>query len=158
MPDDLARFAAKCRFDPITGCVIWTAATSAGRGNTARYGSFKYRGKRVSAHRWAAEHIHNLPIGGVTVGHCCPHGPNTLCVQHLRPETLAENVSERNTRVAQSRPEKQYWLLVGLGHKEPPPLGLDDPDATPATIPFYECPEWLKPYLPTPEPSDECPF
>jgi hypothetical protein len=33
-------------------------------------------------------------------GHVCPAGPNTLCVQHLAGQTKADNVAERNTRVA----------------------------------------------------------
>ena len=100
----LARFLEKCRFDPTTGCVVWIGGKSAGHGNTAEYGVFWDEGRRQFAHRWSAKHILGLDIDGVTVGHCCPHTggkPNTLCVAHLKPETLAENVAERNTRVAQ---------------------------------------------------------
>lgn len=138
----IERFKEKCRFDPTTGCVLWTGGTTAGRGNSAVYGSFWFEGRRWFAHRWAAIYVHGIECDGVTVGHCCPHTggkPNTLCVEHLRAETLAENVAERNTRVAQTNAERRYWLFVRLGLEEPPPVyepGLLD-------IPFYEPPTWL---------------
>lgn len=138
----LERFREKCRFDPTTGCVLWIGGTTAGRGNTAVYGSFWFEGRRWFAHRWAAAYIHNLAIGGVTVGHCCPHTggkPNTLCVEHLKPESLADNVAERNTRVAQSNAERQYWLFVRLGMEEAPPIYEDDGQG----VPFYAPPAWL---------------
>lgn len=158
--DPLARFAAKCRFDATTGCVIWTGGTSAGRGNTARYGVFWHDGKRVFAHRWAAVHIHGLPVAGVQVGHCCPHcAPNTLCVQHLEPQTQLENLAELNGRLAarrveQSNDERQHWLFVALGIREQPEPPPPDPDA----VPFHEPPAWLRPYLAAPVADDDCPF
>lgn len=42
----LERFAEKCRFDPTTGCVLWTGGTTAGHGNSARYGAFWFEGER----------------------------------------------------------------------------------------------------------------
>jgi len=149
----LERFRAKCRFEPATGCVIWTGGTTAGRGNTARYGSFKYEGRRWFAHRWAAEHVHGLDVAGVTVGHCCPHGPNTLCVQHLRPETLGENVAERNRRVAQSPDVRQHWLFVSLGLRALEPVAeLAD------LVPFYEPPAWLTVDKAVNLSDEDCPF
>lgn len=154
-PNDLARFAAKCRFCPFTGCVIWTGGTTSGRGNTTRYGSFWFQKQRWFAHRWAATYIHNLQIDGLTAGHCCPHGHNSLCVQHLRGETLAENVAEANRRrykVSQSNAEKQYWLLVGLGFKDPP----EEKPVIPG-VPIYSPPEWFRPFVSTPT-FKEVPF
>lgn len=138
----LDRFREKCRFDPVTGCVLWIGGKTSGRGNTAVYGSFWFEGRRWFAHRWAAAYIHGLDIGGVTAGHCCPHTggkPNTLCVEHLKPETLAANVAERNTRVAQDSATRQYWLFVHLGIEEAPPVYEAPADG----IPFYSPPAWL---------------
>lgn len=158
----LQRFAEKCVFDYSTGCVLWAGGTTAGRGNSARYGAF-WDGGPWRAHRWAAVHIHGLELGGDEAGHCCPSGPNTLCVQHLTGQTKSENVAERNTRVAnkgqQDALTRQMWLFRSLGIIEPEPeneareIGSD-------AIPFFEPPTWLRPYIvPTPrENDDECPF
>lgn len=157
--DALARFAAKCRFDPTTGCVLWTGGTSAGRGNTTRYGRFRDDGFAWYAHRWAAVHIHGLDLGKGEAGHCCPHGPNSLCVQHLAPTTKADNVAERNTRVAaakraeQSGTTRQFWRPVERGYEElPDPPAIDAGD-----VPFYDPPEWLLPFMANNDPGD-CPF
>lgn len=45
----LQRFAEKCAFDPVTGCVMWIGGTTHGHGNNAPYGSF-WDGKRWFAH------------------------------------------------------------------------------------------------------------
>jgi hypothetical protein len=157
----LARFADKCEFDPTTGCVLWRGGTTSGRGNTASYGSFWYDGRRWFAHRWAAVHIHRLAVNDMQVGHCCPAGPNTLCVQHLEPQTQLDNLAEQAGRMAarrleQSADERQHWLFVSLGIREPAPALIADPDA----IPFHQPPGWLLPYLrPRPgENGDGCPF
>lgn len=149
----IERFLAKCQFDPVTGCVVWTGGTSAGRGNSARYGVFWDQGRRHFAHRWSAIHILGLDVEGVTVGHCCPHTggkPNTLCVAHLRPETLAENVAERNRRVAQSSTERQFWLLVQRGYEKAPPVYEPEPEG----VPFFSPPSWF----PTRNQTADCPF
>lgn len=149
--DALQRFASKCEFDAATGCVIWRGGTTQGRGNTAVYGSFWYEGRRWFAHRWAGVHIHGLDLDGVQAGHTCPCGPNTLCVEHVEPQTIAENVTERNVRVAanarvaQSSTERQYWLFVQLGiEPEPEVVPARDPADD---VPFYEPPAWLRPFL-----------
>lgn len=151
--DALTRFRAFCKFDPFTGCVLWIGGTSAGRGNSTRYGVFKYEGHKWYAHRWAAVFIHGFDLGDKTVGHCCPHGPNPLCVQHVKPETLSENVIERNVRVAaqarQTNQERQFWLFVQLGIEPLPDLKQE-----PQTIPWYSPPEWLGVRVS----SDEPPF
>ena len=160
--DALARFAAKCRFDATTGCVLWTGGTTQGRGNTATYGSFWYEGRRWFAHRWAAVHIHRLPVDGVQVGHCCPGHPNTLCVEHVEPQTQVENLAELNGRLAQRRveqsaDERQHWLFVQIGIREAEPEPERDKGDG---IPWYEPPAWLRPFLPDLPPAavDDRPF
>lgn len=153
----LERFAEKCRFDPTTGCVLWIGGTTAGRGNSARYGVF-WDGKRWAAHRWAAINIHGLTLGERQAGHNCPAGPNTLCVEHLAGQTQLENLDElhdrKKAKAAQSASEKQFWLFVMLGIERAPAGQVVDPDA----VPFYEPPAWLKPYLPKMEMHDDHPF
>lgn len=149
----IKRFLSKCEFDPITGCVVWKGGTSAGRGNSARYGVFWDRGRRHFAHRWSAVHLLGLDVEGLTVGHCCPHtggAPNTLCVLHLKPETLAENVTERNKRVAQTNAERRLWLLVQRGYEEAPPVYSPEPEG----VPFFEPPPWF----PRAAAATDCPF
>jgi transglutaminase-like putative cysteine protease len=144
------RFRQMCRFDPVTGCVVWIGGTTSGRGNSTVYGSFWYEGRRWYAHRWAAVFIHRLDVGELTVGHCCPHTPdghpNSLCVEHVQPETLADNVAERNRRVArqarQDALEKQFWLLVHRGYEPAPPVH-DPASVDAACIPFHTPPAWL---------------
>lgn len=159
--DALARFASKCEFDPTTGCVLWSGGTTAGRGNTASYGSFWFNGRRWFAHRWAAVHVHGLAVGDLQVGHCCPSGPNTLCVQHLEPQSQHVNLAEQNGRMAarrveQSADERQHWLFVSLGIREAEPATCAAEDA----VPFHEPPSWLVPYLRPrgAENDDDCPF
>lgn len=136
------RFREKCRFDPLTGCVLWTGATTAGRGNSARYGNFWYDGAMVRAHLWSAVHIHQLDISDRQCGHCCPAGPNTLCVEHLTPQTQLENLAEQNDRrrLAQSNEDRRHWLFIHLGIERPPPGPVVDEDA----VPFYLMPGWLR--------------
>ena len=154
----LERFAEKCRFDPTTGCVLWTGGTTAGRGNSARYGSFWFDGVRWYAHRWSAIYIKGLNLGNHQAGHCCPHGPNTLCVEHVTGQTQLENLDELNSRLKaraqQSSTDKQFWLFVALGIERVAEPAEPDPDA----IPFYEPPEWFKPFMLKTETDDDYPF
>ena len=140
----LVRFAEKCRFDPTTGCVLWIGGKSNGQGNSATYGVFKDEGRRWFAHRWAAVHIHGFDIDGFQVDHCCEdHGApanNTLCVQHLQPLTLADNLAKRWGR--------RLWGWDEWREPEPPePV---------EGVPFYLPPLWLRPFLKS-EPRG-CPF
>lgn len=153
----LSRFAEKCQFDPTTGCVLWTGGTSAGRGNTARYGVFWDEGARWFAHRWSAVNIHGIALGENQAGHCCPHGSNTLCIQHVKAQTQLENLEELNGRLKarQTAQERQFYLFVQLGI-EPPPAPPPEIDSD--AVPFYEPPEWLRPFLQSPENDDDCPF
>lgn len=159
----IERFAEKCEFDPVTGCVLWIGGTTSGQGNTTRYGAFWDDGRRIPAHRWAAVNIHGIDLGTDEAGHCCPHGPNSLCVQHLTGQTKAENIAERNTRVAkanQAAATRQFYLFKQLGILETEP----DPEIERLTdelnnIPFYEPPEWFRPYIkPMEANDDDCPF
>lgn len=157
----LERFAEKCRFDAVTGCVLWTGSTSAGRGNTTRYGTFWADGRRVFAHRWAAVHIHGIELGSDEAGHCCPNGPNSLCVQHLEGQTKAANIAERNTRVAkanQTSSTRQFFLFKQLGICEPDPE-IETLKEKLDTVPFHLPPAWLRPFLKSKEANDDdCPF
>lgn len=159
----LQRFAEKCVFDYSTGCVLWAGGTTAGQGNSARYGAFWDAGP-WKAHRWAAVHIHGIELGANDAGHNCPAGPNTLCVQHLAGQVKADNIAERNTRVARENAKgqqdaltRQFYLFKQLGIYE------DEPEE-PVTItgdisfPFHEPPLWLRPYIKPPENDDDCPF
>lgn len=132
----MERFARLCRFNPYTGCVEWIGGKTAGGGKIAPslYGVFKYEGKRWSAHRWAAKYIHGLDIDGLHVDHCCPHGSNTLCQQHLQAVT-----QEVNTAL--------YWMRVeGRAEEEPAPLAHLGDDG----IPWYSPPLWLRTLQPAP--------
>jgi hypothetical protein len=155
----LERFAEKCVFDATTGCVLWTGGTTAGRGNSARYGSFWFEGQRWFAHRWAAVHIHGIALGEHQAGHCCPHGPNTLCVEHLTGQTILENLDELNNRLkakraSQSNSDRQHWLFVSIGITQLP----EDEEPEPDAVPFYEPPAWFKPFMKTAENENDCPF
>lgn len=149
----LQRFAEKCRFDATTGCVLWIGGTSSGRGNTARYGRFYDDGAIWYAHRWGAVHIHKLNLGTCQVGHICPAGPNTLCVEHIEAQSQLENLAEQHSRMKarQSALQRQFWLFVQLGLEPEPERQVIDLGA----IPFYTPPAWFSPFM---EKLDECPF
>lgn len=160
----LERFAAKCRFDPVTGCVVWIGGKTKGAGKPDGYGAFKDRGVRWLAHRWAAVHIHGIDLsGGLTVGHCCKHTanghPDTLCVEHLEAQTLSENIAERNTRVAkairaeQTAQQKLFWLFVDRGIEPIPENMFEDPEG----VPWFTAPAWFKPFEKGVD-SNVCPF
>jgi hypothetical protein len=159
----LQRFAGKCRFDPVTGCVVWEGGKTSGRGDSKPiYGSFWDDGRRWFTHRWSAAKLHGFDITGLQVDHYCPHlvasgrKPNTLCVQHVRPETQEANLAlqaERH-RAMQASTTRQFWLFVSLGIEaladEPAPIASND------EMPFYDPPAWFAPFMPAPPP--DCPF
>jgi len=151
----LQRFREKCRFDPVTGCVLWTGGTTSGRGNSALYGSFWYEGARWFAHRWAGIFVHGLDLEGVQAGHNCPHGPNTLCVQHVTGQSQLENLEEMHARrAAQSNTDRQFWLFVSLGLEPAPAIAAPDNDG----VPFYQPPAWLTGVDGAVNKSVDCPF
>lgn len=167
----LQRFAEKCVFDYSTGCVLWAGGTTAGQGNSAKYGAF-WDGGPWKAHRWAAVHIHGIELGTQDAGHCCPGEPNTLCVQHLTGQAKADNIAERNTRIARERRlahlgqqdalTKQGYLFKQLGIYEPEPestQSIDQNSSSEIDVPFHEPPAWLRPYIrPIEANDDDCPF
>lgn len=88
-----ARFAAKVRHDPATGCLLWTAAV-----DKDGYGRFKTDTWTVSqAHRWAWEQENGPVPRGLVVRHTCDV---PACVQpaHMRLGTHADNVRDREER------------------------------------------------------------
>jgi hypothetical protein len=144
----IERFAEKCAFDPYTGCVMWVGAQTSGHGHNEPYGYFWFQGRMILAHRWSAEHIHGLAIDGLQVDHCCPHGPSTLCVQHVKPETAEVNrylQHARPGRAFQDLATRRHWVFVQKGYLEPEPPPERFPDAEPIFVP----PRWLLPFLPT---------
>lgn len=144
----MERFVSYCRFDPCTGCVLWTGGTTQGQGHHVPYGAFWFEGKRWSAHRWAAKYIHGLDIEGLHVDHHCPYTggpPNTLCVEHLQAVTNAENVRLQHAR---------HWILVQVGVEEAPEVYQPDPLA----VPWFSPPAWFAPYVPSYTAEADCPF
>lgn len=58
-------------------------------------------------------------------------------------ENLAEQNDRRKAKVLQSSETRQHWLFVSMG-LEPAPAALEfDPHA----VPFYQPPEWFKPFM-----------
>lgn len=136
----LERFLSYCRFEPETGCVLWTGGTTCGRGNHIPYGSFWFEGRRWFAHRWAAKHIHGLDIDNFHVDHCCPNIPipNTLCVAHLQCRTARDNSVLMHER-------RKTFIHLQVGLVQYSELYGHDPGVDPLreAIPFYEPPTWL---------------
>lgn len=96
----LYRFMDKVRIQdgpiPNSPCWIWTGAKSRGGGMKVWYGSFKYYGKAIRAHAFAADIIRKLdkPEKGFERHHICE---DTLCVcpEHLEVVTKAANLQAR---------------------------------------------------------------
>lgn len=138
----LQRFLSYCRFEPETGCVIWTGARTAGRGHHVPYGSFWFEGRSWYAHRWSAKFIFDLGIEDHQVDHHCPNIPipNTLCVNHVQPLTPAENRELQTYRAHEVR-KRNIHLQVGILQYEDIYGPLYEPD--PDLIPFHTPPAWL---------------
>lgn len=152
----LERFVEKCAFDPFTGCVMWIGGHTAGQGHTQPYGRFWDGERMVLAHRWSAEHIHGFEIEALQVDHCCPAGPSTLCVHHVKPEPAPVNRELQNSRPGrayQSLETRRYWIHVQVGIEPDPEIV----ERVVGDIPFFEPPDWLQPFLPK-EIRDDCPF
>lgn len=156
LKDPLQRFAEKCAFDPFTGCVMWVGGTTSGHGHHQPYGSFWFEGARWFSHRWSAVNIHGFDLTGLQAGHCCPCGPSTLCVEHVQPETAEVNRMLQDIqkhRAFQNLDTRQHWLFVSKGV-----VPYQEPVREIPEIPYFEPPEWLRPFLPVLENADDCPF
>lgn len=129
---DIVRFLKKVKYqDPPPGleqpCMIWIGATSRGGKRPGRiddngwnwYGTFKYAGTGIRAHRFACEAIGKRPplAEGYHRDHLCNI---SLCVQtaHIEYVTHEENERRRN--------ERRLSTQEVFGPKEPDPLSLDD--------------------------------
>lgn len=136
----LVRFRRMCRFEPETGCVVWTGGQTQGRGHNVPYPSFWFAGQRWFGHRWAAKFIHGQDIDGFQTDHCCPHIaiPNTLCVEHVQSLT-----PRLNRELQHERRRNFIHLQVGLLHYSdlygPEPEPVPDEDR----VPFFLPPAWL---------------
>ena len=142
----LERFRRYCRFEPETGCVVWTGGRVRGRGKHGWYGAFHFEGRGWRAHRWAAKFIHGLDIDrvGHQVDHCCPHieRPNTMCVEHLQLVPASVN-------------RELQWIRAEVGLDDPPePSG----GAEPGMVPFYSPPAWLAVDKTVKSVDEDCPF
>lgn len=91
----LYRFMDKVRIQdgpiPNSPCWIWTGAKSRGGGNKIWYGSFKYEGKMIRAHRYSSEQIRKQECPkGFERHHICE---DTLCVfpEHIEVIPQREN-------------------------------------------------------------------
>lgn len=149
--DAMTRFKEKCRFEPETGCVVWTGGTTMGRGHHVPYPAFWFEGKRWFGHRWSAKFIHGLDIDGFQVDHCCPSlvKPNTLCIEHLQcltPRAHQQTTVQRKTMI---------HLQVGLLQYEDIYGATTEPRCE-NDLPFFTPPAWLG--LPKQELTDDCPF
>lgn len=137
----LARFAAKVRFKPSTGCVIWIGGTASARNGEARIGRFHYEGRTWTARRWAAKFIHGLDIQGGKVAEPGECG-DERCVQHVKMGGEPQGHL------------RMHWLLVRLGYDDTPEeqkeewarqqrereAGDNDPGD-------HQPPDWLRPFV-----------
>ncbi len=128
---DIARFLRKCIYLERSGCLIWVAGKSKGRGKSAWYGSFWTQGKTVRSHRFYGVAILGLrPTGNDHLDHTCQ---DPLCVRHLEVKTALENL-----QLVWQRKEKD---LYGYAPPKPTyqsqakgaalPLSIDDPEWCP---------------------------
>lgn len=88
--DPLLRFWPKVKVQG--GCALWTASRKNG------YGSFRLRGRKVQAHRFAYEMFVGSVPDGLELDHLCRNRacvgvlPNGMVLGHLEPVTRLENV------------------------------------------------------------------
>jgi hypothetical protein len=101
----LERFKAKCEFMPASGCVLWRGGCSTNSAGDTKRPVFR-DGKRWSARRWAAAHVHGHDVQDwqITVNTC----GDDLCVQHVSTIDPPYNV-------------RQHWLLIDYGYEDREP-------------------------------------
>ena len=87
---DIARFLSYVDKLP-NGCWFWTGARSRGKGNKKWYGSFRYQGVTVRAHRFASEHLAGCPCPpGHHRDHSCVFSL-CVCPDHIVVMTREQN-------------------------------------------------------------------
>lgn len=129
MPNARERFVDKCEFKAGSGCVIWRGATSKSDAGKQDSPAFWYDGKRWPARRWAAIHIHGLPVtDGDNVVQTCGE---PLCVEHVE----VKRCDARNL-------ERQNYLLEQLGYLEEDPTP-PRPRPDHRDVPVHQPPSWL---------------
>lgn len=146
----MARFRSFCRFEPETGCVLWTGARTQGRGHHVPYPAFWYDNRRWFGHRWSAKFIHGLDIDEYQVDHCCPNipKPNTLCVEHVQGITAHRN--------RQLQDERRTFIHMQVGLVSYEDMYGGDRPAELLLVPFYSPPAWLA--LSKGSTDGDCPF
>lgn len=145
----MERFLTYCRFEPRTGCVLWTGGQTTGRGHHAPYGSFWFEGRRWFAHRWAAKYIKGLVIDDCHVDHCCSDvvpgidKPDTLCVEHIQSLAPTRNRELQASRAFEARKTAIHLEVGLLRYEHVYGYSADPPVIGPELIPFYTPPLWL---------------
>lgn len=76
-----------CTIQGPRGCILWIASRC-----RDGYGSFNYRGKTVSAHRWIYDRVLGIPEGKHLLHSC--DTPACVALQHLSPGTYTDNVRD----------------------------------------------------------------
>lgn len=84
------------------GCWYWTGARSRGKGNKKWYGSFRFRGKVIRAHRFSCDYIGEfkpLPLGQHRI-HSCDFSM-CVCPEHVSHGFRETNQLHKNMACAQ---------------------------------------------------------
>ena len=94
---DITRFMSFVDILP-NGCWFWTGARSRGKGNRKWYGSFRYQGKVIRAHRFACDVIGGKPVpAGWHRDHTCQFSL-CVCPDHLEPVPRTTNQERKLLR------------------------------------------------------------
>ena len=96
----MERFMLHVEADPITGCMMWTAALRDGR--YAYFSPEGRAGSHVSAHIWSYEQKHGPVPGGMILDHF--ECDRMACVHpdHVRPVTHRENTLRGDSPAARN--------------------------------------------------------
>ena len=94
-PDDLTRdFRTKTTVCPDDDCDCWLFA----RVDRYGYGSFKYRGKNLIAHRFSYERLVGEIPDDLTIDHLCDRHRNCVNPAHFELVSRSENSIRANRR------------------------------------------------------------